>query len=138
MVDKMTGILHVRRWGEITTQDKEAALGKRKEDSLIVPNIAVVVDCREVDPSDSTGVIQYIADRIMVIASDVDCGQVAIVVSSDVESGMARMYMAYTELKHPHTEVFRSYDNALKWLQENIEKPFPNTTASYIRPEQKE
>jgi len=61
-VDEKTGIMHVRRWGKITTHP------------------------------------------------------VAIVVSNDVEYGMARMYMGLTELKHTDTMIFRSYDNALKWL----------------------
>jgi hypothetical protein len=45
---------------------------------------------------------------------------VAIVVSSDVEYGMARMYMALTEIEHPNTAVFRDYDDAQEWI--NAEK----------------
>jgi len=29
---------------------------------------------------------------------------------------MARMYMAYTELSHPNTNLFRSESEALEWL----------------------
>jgi hypothetical protein len=116
-VDPKTGIMHVRRWGEISTHDEKAALKKRRSDPLVVPNIAVVVDCRDVDPPDSIEVVHYIAEKITAIAAQLDCGPVAIIVSSDVEYGMARMYMALTELKHPQTEVFRSCDDALAWLR---------------------
>jgi hypothetical protein len=117
MVEERTGMMHVRRWGQITTHDEEDALHKRRKDPLIVPNIPVIVDCREVDPPDTTETVQYIADQVTALAADLACGPVAIVVSSDVEYGMARMYMALTELKHPNIRVFRSYDNALKWLR---------------------
>lgn len=115
-VDEKTGFLHVRRWGTITAQDEIQALKSRSEDPLVIPGIPVLVDCREVEPPDSTEVIQYLANRIIYIAAELDCGPVAIVVSSDVEYGMARMYMTLTELNHPNIDVFRSMDKALRWL----------------------
>ena len=129
-VDEKTGIMHVRRWGAITTHDEEAAIKKRNEDQLVVPGIPVIVDCREVDPPDSSEVVRYIADMTTGIAAELDCGPLAIVVGSDVEYGMARMYMALTELKHPDTIVFRSYDNALKWLRQKSKKLSPNSSNS--------
>ena len=129
-VDEKTGIMHVRRWGAITTHDEEAAIKKRNEDQLVVPGIPVIVDCREVDPPDSSEVVRYIADMTTAIAAELDCGPLAIVVGSDVEYGMARMYMALTELKHPDTIVFRSYDNALKWLRQKSKKLSPNSSNS--------
>lgn len=129
-VDEKTGIMHVRRWGAITTHDEEAAIKKRNEDQLVVPGIPVIVDCREVDPPDSSEVVRYIADMTTAIAAELDCGPLAIVVGSDVEYGMARMYMALTELKHPDTIVFRSYDNALKWLRQKSKKFGPNSSNS--------
>ena len=129
-VDKKTGIMNVRRWGLITTQDEDSALLKRSEDPLVVPGIPVIVDCRDVDPPDSTKVTHYIAKMVTAIAAELDCGPVAIVVGSDVEYGMARMYMALTEFKHPNTMVFRSYDNALKWLREQSKMPSANSPHS--------
>ena len=121
-VDEKTGIMHVRRWGKITTHDEKAALEKRKNDPLVVPNIPVIVDCRKVDPPDSIEVVRYLADMATTIAAELDCGPVAIVVSSDVEYGMARMYMGLTVLKHPNTRVFRKYNNALIWLLKQSNK----------------
>lgn len=122
-VDEKTRTLYVRRWGEITAHDEEIALQKRKEDPLIVPNMSVIVDCREVYPPDTTEVVQYLANKVTALVAEIDCGPVAIVVSSDVEYGMARMYMALTELKHPSTMVFRNFNKALKWLQEQSDNP---------------
>ena len=121
-IDPETGIMHVRRWGHIDTQDEKEAFQKRSKDPLLVSDTPVIVECREVDPADSTEVVQYIADRTTRIAADLDCGPIAIIVSSDVEYGMARMYMTMTETMHPNTEVFRSYDEGLAWLLRESKK----------------
>ena len=116
VVDPETGIMHVRRWGKIKTCDEDRALRKRREDPLVVPGIPVIVDCREVDPPDTTHLTNHIADRISALAEKLNCGPVAIVVSSEVQYGMARMFMGLTALTHPDTEVFRNYEEALDWL----------------------
>ena len=116
MVDTTTGVMHVRRWGKITAGQEDTALRKRREDPLVLPGIPVIVDCRDVDPPDSTELTNHIAARISALAEELNCGPVAIVVGSDVEYGMARMYAALTALTHPNTAVFRNYDEALDWL----------------------
>lgn len=123
VVDQKTGIMHVRRWGKITTCDEDSALSKRREDPLVMPGISVIVDCREVDPPDTTHLTNHIAAKISAMAAKLDCGPVAIVVSSDVQYGMARMFMGLTALTHPNTEVFRSYDEALDWLKKQAKDP---------------
>lgn len=115
-IDRETGIMFVRRWGHIDTHDEEDALRAKKRDPLFVPGIPVLVDCREVDPPDSKEVVQYLADNIIKIGIELDCGPIAIIVSSDVEFGMARMYMGLTYLDHPNTMVFRHYEDGLDWL----------------------
>jgi hypothetical protein len=117
LVDRETGILHVTRDGNITTHDEQDALRKRVKDPLIIPGIPVLVDCRNVEPPDSTEVVTYLAQQITGLAAELQCGPVAIIVCTDVEYGMARMYMALTELAHPNTEVFRDYEEGLNWLK---------------------
>jgi hypothetical protein len=116
-IDSETGILHVTRSGSIDTHDEETAFRTRKSDPNIHPGMPVLVDCREVTPPDSTRVVQYLASKVTRLASRLDCGPVGILVSSDVEYGMARMFIALTERVHPHTNVFRNYNEALAWLK---------------------
>ena len=118
MVDPETGILHVLRWGHISTHDEEGACRDRSEDPLISPGISVLVDCTKVEPADSSETVRYISDCVIKNASALQCGPVAIIVSTDVEYGMARMYMALTDLAHHNTEIFRDRDSALAWLME--------------------
>jgi len=121
-VDLEIGILHVERWGHINTHDEERACRERSIDPLVTPGIPVLVDCTKVEPTDSVETVRYIADCVTKNASTLKCGPVAIIVSSDVEYGMARMYMAYTELAQPITEVFRDQESALAWLIEERRK----------------
>ena len=116
-VDTDLNLLRVRRWGDISTHDEIKACEDRKRDPLVVPGIPVLVDCTGVYPADKTETIRYIADCTTRIANDLHCGPMGIVVNSDVEYGMARMYMAYTDLIHPNTDVFRSEEEALGWLR---------------------
>lgn len=115
-VDVNANLLRVRRWGAVSTQDEEQAFASRKSDPLIVPGIPVLVDSTGVEPPDSPEVVKYIADCTTRIAADLRCGPLAIVVATDVQFGMARMYQAFTDLAHPRTCVFRSEPEALAWL----------------------
>ncbi|MBI1371862.1 MAG: hypothetical protein GC159_03760 [Phycisphaera sp.] len=114
------GIMYVTRSGAIDTQDEIAALDARKADPDFRPGLGVLVDCRDVKPDDSVEVIHYLAKHANQHAERLRCGAVAIVVSTDVEFGMARMYEMLTEATHPHTEVFRDPDAALAWLRERL------------------
>ena len=123
-VDTKTGILHIRRWGHIDTQDEAEACRARKADPLVIPDMPVFVDTREVEPPDSAETIRYLANCITDIAAELRCGPVAILVADDVQYGMARMYMALTQLAHSPTEVFRDQESAFRWLEAN--KPAVN------------
>jgi hypothetical protein len=109
-------LMLIRRWGAIDTQDERAACAAREADPRVVPGLPVLVDTTEVEQADTVEVIRYLADCVTHSAAALRCGPVAIVVASDVEYGMGRMYMALTELAHPDTEVFRSLQAARRWL----------------------
>ena len=77
----------------------------------------VLVDSRKVVPADSVEVVKHMAAVARTAAVKLDCGALALVVNSDVGYGMCRMYMALTEARHPNTQVFRDYDEAVSWLK---------------------
>jgi hypothetical protein len=115
-VDSATSILFVTRSGHIKTRDEELALDHRMKDPLIAPGIPVLVDCRRVNPAESTKTVKYLAKQVTNLAAELQCGPVAIIVSTDVDYGMARMYMMLTELAHPNSMVFRDYEDGMAWL----------------------
>ncbi len=116
-VDPNTGILHVKRSGEVSSEEDQASFEARQSDPAVTAGISVLVDCTEIEPPDSVERIRCMSNQVTWNAHRLRCGPTAILVASDVEFGMARMYMALTELVHPHTMVFRDRGEALAWLQ---------------------
>jgi S-adenosylmethionine synthetase len=110
-------LLRIRRWGHISTHDEAKAFEVRRADPLVVPGICVLVDCTAVDPPDNTEAVKYIASCTTQLAAKIQCGPLAIIVNTDIEYGMARMYMGLTGLSHPQSNVFRSEAEALAWLR---------------------
>ncbi len=122
-VDKELGILVVVREGQTSGDEEEDSFRARKSDPALAPGLPVLVDSRKVDPADSIETIRHVAAIIQNNALKLRCGRTALLVGSDVEYGMARMFMALTEPIHPHTAVFRDYDEALTWLLEGQKVP---------------
>jgi hypothetical protein len=116
-VDPTTGVLHVKRSGEVSAEEDEMSFEARLADAAVMEGIPVLVDCAEIEPADSVERVHCMAERVTWNAHRLKCGPVAILVSSDVEFGMARMYMALTDHVHPHTMVFRDRHEALEWLE---------------------
>lgn len=77
------------------------------------------------NPPDSVKTIRRVAAIVQENAQRLRCSRTALLVGSDVQYGMARMFMALTEPIHPHTAVFRDYDQALNWLLEGQAKTRP-------------
>ncbi|MFH1679912.1 MAG: hypothetical protein ABIH26_04630 [Candidatus Eisenbacteria bacterium] len=119
------GILVVERSGGINTSDEDVALQERIKDVQVVPGMGVLVDSRGVVEGDSIEVVQHTAAIGRATAAELDCGAIAHVVKSDVEYGMARMYMALTDVCHPNTEVFGCFDEALSWVRSQTAGPGP-------------
>ncbi|MDH3455475.1 MAG: hypothetical protein OER90_01420 [Gemmatimonadota bacterium] len=119
-VDTERNILFVKRSGQTSPEEEEASFRARKEDPAITSGIPVFVDSREVDPPDASETIQRIAYNVAQNAARLECGRTAILVGSDVQYGMARMFMALTDLVHPHVEVFRDEGAALAWLAQPV------------------
>ena len=108
------------RKGIIDARDESLAFQERDADPSVFHGIPVIVDCTEVDPPDTTEVVRYVARYSMRLAKKWKCGPLAIVVNSDIEYGMARMYQELTEWGHADTEIFRSAQEALDWLNSHI------------------
>jgi len=118
-VDRERNILFIIRSGSVDSQDERQPRRRRKLDPLVVPGIPVLVDCRAIESPSNEEVTRYLADSLTAVVSDLQCGPTAIVVATDAQYDMARLYQMLTEIAHPKTEVFRDYDEALRWLEEN-------------------
>ena len=120
-VDEATGILHIRRWGELTVAVDDEARQRRRIDPGIPAQAPVLLDCREVSPPDTVEGVKHLAHQASVLSKELDCGPIAIIVSGAAQYGMARMYMALTDASQPDTSVFRDYDEGLEWLKSRMQ-----------------
>ena len=111
------GIVVLERWGTSSIAEENASLQTRLADPAIVRGASVLVDSSGVVDGDSIEVVKHLASVARAVAERLDCGAIALVVASDVEYGMARMYMGLTAVRHPRTEVFRDREKALDWLK---------------------
>ncbi len=127
-VDQELGILVVTREGKTSADEEEQSFHARDNDPAIAPGLPVLVDSRRVDPPDSVTTVRRMANIVQNNAQRLRCTRTALLVGSDVQYGMARMYMALTEPIHPDTAVFRDYDEALNWLLEGQETTKPLAT----------
>ncbi len=121
------GIVVVERWGSLSIPEENASLQTRLADPAIVRGAPVLVDSSQVVQGDSIEVVKHLASVARATAERLECGAVALVVASDVEYGMARMYMGLTEVRHPRTEVFRGMEEALDWLKSQPMPARPET-----------
>lgn len=111
------GILVLERWGTLSISEEEINLQERLKDPLVFPGMRVLVNALRVEPADSVNLIRHLAGIARATAAKLDCGAVALLVKSEVEYGMARMYMTLTEVEHPNTQIFTDYEEALAWLK---------------------
>jgi hypothetical protein len=116
-VDSTRGILFIIRSGAIDTHDENRSFQEIDDDPLVVSGIPVIVDCTGVDPPDTAEIIHYIANHAMHLAQRLKHGPLAFVVNSDVQYGMVRMYELLMESIHADTEIFRSVQDAIDWLE---------------------
>lgn len=119
-IDLEAGIIFVERSGTIASQDEQQALKRRLADPAYRPGLGLLVDCTGMDPADSTEVVRYLADQTARMAATLRCGPLAVLVATDIQYGMARMYQLMTEPQHPDTLVFRDREQALEWLKDEL------------------
>ena len=117
------GIVVIERTGTITSEQEDVSLQERMNDVRVVPGMLVLVDARGLRGGASTQVIHHLAAIARATTEFLNCGALALVVASDLQHGMARMYMALTDLSHPNTRLFREFDEALSWLKQRRPEP---------------
>lgn len=113
-VNDQDGFLHTKYTGELAPED---ILGALVEGNRLFPNMNSLVDFSEASLANinTEEIRRLTAKAIEVEPHGILC---AFVVSRDLEYGLSRMYDALSDADLPQTRrVFRTYDEALDWLQ---------------------
>ena len=112
-IDPARRLVRTRAWGVLSTTDLQDSSSRLMADARFEPRYRSLVDLREVTgvSADMEALAQTAA--VPLFAEGV---QRAIVASSDVAFGIARMYATFAERTGGDVRVFRELEHASDWL----------------------
>lgn len=115
-IDRLNGRLLTHAEGVVSFEDINAHLDIEQRDrNLDRPEL---IDARGATVDLTTEQIRRLVQRTTNMLRLVDLGPTAIVTTSDVVFGMARMYSLLVESAGIATEVFRDIESATRWLEQ--------------------
>jgi hypothetical protein len=118
------GIIHSVVEGRFTADDVRAHRTAVRSDSAYGATLPRLVDCREMSTLLSTSDLKALAAEQQATQLETDVpGRYAILVTSDVAFGIARMYGAFVEDGLLDLRVFRDADEAMAWLRAERRAP---------------
>ncbi len=118
-VDCRRRLIVRRMTGKVSDQDFAASFDEYLEHRRHRPDFSVLVDLGEADFGMEIGVGSAVLRHAESRSSKLGSGyRAAIVASGDVNFGVARIYQARMSQVPIDTEVFRSSEDALRWLSE--------------------
>jgi len=113
IIDLARSLVLSRGWGIVTDRELLAHVRALTIDPRFVRNLHQLADLRDVTD------VEVTAATIRKMASLNPCGdgsRRAVVVTSDLLFGMARMYQILRDEPTDELEIFRTLDDALRWL----------------------
>ena len=117
-IDKEARLVRFKGHGLLTDDEMVAGVAAMREDPDLEPDMNSLSDMRDIEVGFTTkGVMETIG--VMARSSDRrSAAKAAIVASSDIAFGMARMFQAQSDIKgqDPAFRIFRDMDEACEWL----------------------
>jgi hypothetical protein len=123
-IDAESGIVHTAIQGRVRTQELVTALEAVIRRPDFRSGLNGIVDLREGGVADlHTREVKWLVDLMDRHRDQIGPSRTAIVVSTDVDYGLARMYQAYAESTSIETNIFRDLEDARRWLATSGNKP---------------
>ena len=114
-IDAEARIVILKIQGEIGDRELLELAEVLATDPEVRPDLSLLIDLREADGREVTSAgVQALATRALVLSPG---SRRAVVVPSQLGFGMARMYEILSERRGGGARVFRSYSDALRWLE---------------------
>jgi hypothetical protein len=101
--------------GRVTYEETTDVLAQLLADPRLGPNIGILVDAREVTGAPATHELRLVARELRALHAAGVAG-LAIVTSSTFVYGVARMFSVFAERSGIDVQVFRTMDEAERWL----------------------
>ncbi|MCH9651215.1 MAG: hypothetical protein K0U98_23525 [Deltaproteobacteria bacterium] len=118
-IDSVRGIVVQRVQGELDSNDVIEAQKRLYLDPDHDPALPVLWDTREGSASSMPfGEMENLVDRSEKLWENMGQGRTAILVASEADFGMGRMYQALADQMPRRLAVFYDYEEAIAWLSE--------------------
>lgn len=117
-IDPALGVAFKRVTGRLTPEELLAHLHDFTADSAFRPGLHAFVDCRETDVGSSSDDVRRMASDVRANGRELGTGRCAILVASDVQFGMVRVFEAFVGDTSMEFRTFRAVDEARQWLEQ--------------------
>jgi hypothetical protein len=112
-IDSTRELVISRAWKTVTDRELRVHYERLEADRKFDPSYRQIIDLREVDQFNLTSAVMLGTALAHVFRSGVPR---AIVVKSDVQYNLARIFAAYSEADGQNVQVFREPEAAKEWL----------------------
>jgi hypothetical protein len=115
--------LFLRYRGELKASDLSAVIDRVVADTTVPPRHLRLSDLRSITAGPDAEIVQKMAQRADAGERQKSAIRAAILGGSDLQYGMARLYQAYRENGQEEISIFKTYAEALKWLELPADTP---------------
>lgn len=109
-------IFLVQASGSVSFTEAQDTQAQILADPRLADGSCMLVDCRELKAAPSAGELRQLAGNLVPML-DRGLGAIAIVTSSPMVYGVARMFATFAELVNAHVMPFKCMDEAKNWLK---------------------
>jgi hypothetical protein len=115
-IDKASGTILTTIEGQPSVDELVDGLKSIMSHPDFGPGLNGIADLRKSEMKTFSADVQKIADLLIEYRGKIGQSKTAVVVSKDVTFGMARVFQVFAEQAPVEIEIFRSMEEALRWL----------------------
>lgn len=119
-IDSDLGVVYVQVTGRLSPVDHARHLRELVDDPAFQAGMPCLVDWRDGDESNTSDEVRMMADSVRRELSRLGEGRCAIVVRTDVQYGLTRVFTAFLGDAPLEFRTFRKIDDACRWLGETV------------------
>jgi hypothetical protein len=102
--------------GNVTFDEVIEHFKELATDTSLPARLDVLLDLSQMESIPESDQLRSVAGEFDQFESKVEWGTCAIIASSDVLFGMSRIFQVFSEARFTHSNVFRSREEAERWL----------------------
>jgi hypothetical protein len=122
-IDHELGVVYIHVAGRLEPLDQSRGLKSVVADPQYRPGFHFLVDCRDGDESNTSEEVRMMADALRREVAHLAGSRCAIVVRTDVQYGLTRVFGAFLGDVPIELQTFRKIEDACRWLGESVGRP---------------